>query len=148
MQSILQYRSFERRLRAQIERHGLDATSGVKSSAPGTANDTIEASNEKDVEAGPPATSDARDHTLEEKETQPDGTVGTKDLAPAEQDTARPEDLSGSTTRTSSSSSITADDVPDHMSRATTQDKETGAMSRASTRGTMGTRLGTALTGA
>jgi len=54
MQSVLQYRRLEKRLREQVQRHGVDATAGVSVPAPHSANYHFDpASERKDLEAGP-----------------------------------------------------------------------------------------------
>lgn len=147
MQSFLAYRRFERRLRQQIERHGEAAVSGVKSSTPGAPakDNTDPACEPKDLESGLPPNSEARDRALEEKEqekgkeeTEVGGRTGPIKSRPdgtQHRDTATSqEELSGSTTRDTSSISSDEDEPRHTLSAVTTQQ-------------TLGTRLGTALTG-
>lgn len=140
MQSILQYRRFEKRLREQIDRHGVDAASGAKPSEGDLEKDDFDTSQSaNDLEAGPPSTAQVQDHPLQEKDAErgtefkgpiksrPDGTQH-RDTAPMD------EDLSGSTTRSSASSTLTEDTPAPQLSTATTRE-------------TIGTRLGQTLTG-
>src|SRR2546423_13778971 len=103
MQSILQHRRFERRLREQVKRHGIDATAGVRGSTrPHTKSSSDPAIEPKDLEAGHAPLVEGRDHTSEEKnisnqepeKLQPDY-LGAGDNAVDD------ENLSGSTTRSS-----------------------------------------------
>ena len=142
MQSILQYRRFERRLREQIDRHGLEKTAGAISSHPRRSKTENVQGAANRAPSTPPATSvEIRDHALAEKEIQneypPTQSSEALDLAPGGEDKEIGADLSGSTTRdsaSSSSSSSSKSTRPDLLSTATTQD-------------TTGTRLGQALTG-
>lgn len=135
MQSILQYRRFEKRLRQQIERHGVDDTAGcdVKSKddpAPEPKDehhgeDAIVFPQSKEHEVAPP--------TVIEKEKDVElGDVALEAYA---------RDLSGSTTRESSSSEDAQPARP-ALSTATTRDSKHG-----SHLGNVGTRLGNAMTG-
>ena len=119
MQSVLQYRRFEKHLREQIQRHGLARTSGVRGSILGQVRPhPTPAAEPKDVEAGP---APRRAHAFEEKETSD------HDPIPPRQDelafgnaASGEENLSGSTTRSSSTS--TADSLQPGLRTATTQD--------------------------
>jgi hypothetical protein len=134
MQSLLQYRRFEKHLREQVKRHGLDATAGVSASAPRPSNSRSDSSTElKDLEAGPVPLVESRDLALEEKDTPDlDPRISQTGVRLAEDTAGREENLSGSTTRSSSTS--TADSRRPDLSTATTQE-------------TVGTTLGQALTG-
>jgi hypothetical protein len=122
MQSVLQYRRFEKRLREQIQRHGLDRTSGVRGSILKQVKpDPAPTAEPKDVEAGPAPLVVGRGHTLEEKETSD------QDPIPPQQDESvlgnaanGEENLSGSTTRSSSTS--TAASLRLDLRTASTQD--------------------------
>lgn len=134
MQSVLQYRRFEKRLREQVKKHGLDATAGIHTPARHPANAHSDPATElKDLEARPSPLVESRDHALEEKDIS-DQEANTSQLdIPAAGDTAgRDENLSGSTTRSSSTSTI---------------DRPRPNLSTATTRETIGTSLGQALTG-
>lgn len=143
MQSLLQYRRFEKRLREQVERHGVAATSGVKPSEPAPAKDNTDTVYEpKDLESGFAPPTDIQEHALKEKE----GQLGVPIIQPPPNDTLHheataidenhAEGLSGSTTRPPSSAS-SDDDGPDLGP----------PLSAATTHHTVGTRLGQALTG-
>jgi hypothetical protein len=134
MQSVLQYGRFGKRLREQVRRHGIDATAGVRGSThPHTKSSSHPATELKDLEAGHPPLGEGRDHALEEKdvsdheaeEPQP-AYIGPGDNAAGE------DNLSGSTTRSSSTS---------------TADRSRLGLSTTTTQATIGTRLGQALTG-
>ena len=122
MQSVLQYRRFEKHLREQIQRHGLDRTSGVRGSILGQVKPHPTPTAEpKDVEAGPAPLVAGRDHTLEEKETSDEDPTPPRQDEPVFGNAANGEDnLSGSTTRSSSTS--TADSLRPDLSTASTQD--------------------------
>jgi hypothetical protein len=122
MQSVLQYRRFEKRLREQIQRHGLDRTSGVRGSIQGQVRPYLTTAAEpKDVEAGPARLVARRDHAFEEKEISDCGPIPPRRDEPVLENAAnREENLSGSTTRSSSTS--TADSLRPDLSTATTQD--------------------------
>jgi hypothetical protein len=131
MQSILQYRRFEKRLRQQIDRHGVEQTAGCQTEDEKSEN--YEHANpfpqSKEHEVGP-RTDLEKEEDVVEKDVEL-GDLVTKDHAD--------EQLSGSTTRESSSSS---DSEPrPALSVATTRDTHD-----ASLRG-IGTRLGVAMTG-
>jgi hypothetical protein len=122
MQSVLQYRRFEKRLREQIQRHGLYRTSGVGGSILGQVepHPTL-AAEPKDVEAGPAPLVAGRDHALEEKETSDQSPIPPRQDEPVFGNAANgPESLSGSTTRSSSTS--TAYSLRPDLSTARTQD--------------------------
>lgn len=149
MQSILQYRSFERRLRQQIDRHGLDSTSGAT-----TSHDDAHSSLEKTSSTIPPAPTEARDYALEEKELQSNGlseaSVTATSHVPPPTNVSGPVDstndngdtpLSGSTTRDSSSTSSSVPSL--HRSQL-----QLGTLSNVTTHETdAGAHLGQALTG-
>ena len=122
MQSVLQYRRFEKHLREQIHRHGLDRTSGVRGSILGQVKPhPTPAAEPKDVEAGPAPLVAGRDHTLEEKETLDQDPIPPRQDAPVFGNAADGEDnLSGSTTRSLSTS--TADSLRPDLRTASTQD--------------------------
>jgi hypothetical protein len=134
MQSVLQYRRFEKRLCEQVKRHGVDATAGVIAPGPNHANYHFDpASGTKDVEAGLVPLAESRDHAVEEKDmSDRDFEAPQADNQPDGNAFGREEKLSGSTTRRSSTS--TANSTRPDLSTATTQE-------------TVGTRLGQALTG-
>ena len=122
MQSVLQYRRFGKHLREQIQRHGLDRTSGVRGSILGQVKPPLTpAAKPKDVEAGPAPPVTGRDHVLEEKETSDQGAVPPRQYEPMFGNAANGEEnLSGSTTRSTSTS--TADSLRPDLDTATTQD--------------------------
>ena len=134
MQSVLQYRRFGKHLRAQIQRHGIDATAGVRRNTAAHAKlDTDPATEPRDLEAGSVPLVESRDHVLEEKDgpdTDPEKShpdyLGARDIA------GGAENLSGSTTRRSSTSD--PESARHVLTTATTQD-------------TIGTSLGQTLTG-
>jgi hypothetical protein len=134
MQSVLQYRRFEKRLREQVKRHGLDATAGVGAPAPRSAHYHFDPATElKDLEARPVPLVESRDHALEEKDiSDQDPRIAQPDVPVAEDTVDRAGNLSGSTTRSSSLSAL-ASRRPE--------------LSTATTRETIGTCLGQALTG-
>lgn len=134
MQSVLQYRRFEKHLRQQVKKHGVDATAGVSAPAPQLANcDFDPATEPKDLEAGPVRLVKTRDHALEEKDRSgQDPEVPQSDIPVGGDLADGKEDLSGSTTRSSSPSTIHSTQ-PDLRS--------------ITTRETFGTSLGQALTG-
>lgn len=122
MQSVLQYRRFEKHLREQIQRHGLDRTSGVRGRILGqvTPYPTPDAE-PKDVEAGPTPLVACRDHVPEEKETSDHDPIPPQRDEPVFENAANGEEnLSASTTR--SSSALTADSLRPDLRTATTQD--------------------------
>jgi hypothetical protein len=122
MQSVLQYRRFEKHLREQIQRHGLDRTSGVRGSILGQVRPHLTPTAEpKDVEAGPAPPASRRAHGFEEKETSDHDPIPPRQDEPVFENAASGEgNLSGSTTRSSSTS--TADSLRPDLSTATTQD--------------------------
>jgi hypothetical protein len=122
MQSVLQYRRFEKHLREQIQRHGLDRTSGVRGSILGQVRPhPTPAAEPKDVEAGPAPPVPRRAHGFEEKETSDHGPISPGQDEPVfENATSGEGNLSGSTTRSSSTS--TAGSLRPDLSTATTQD--------------------------
>ena len=122
MQSILQYRRFEKHLREQIQRHGLDRTSGVRGSILGQVKPhPTPAAEPKDIEAGPAPLVAGRDYTLDEKETPDQDPIPPRQDEPVFGNAANGEDnLSGSTTRSPSTS--TADSLRPDLRTATTQD--------------------------
>jgi hypothetical protein len=122
MQSVLQYRRFEKHLREQIQRHGPDRTSGVRGSILGQVKPhPTPAAEPKDVEAGPAPLVADRDHALEEKETSDQGAIPPRQDEPVFGNAANGEEnLSGSTTRSSSTS--TAHSLQPDLYAATTQD--------------------------
>ena len=138
MQSILQYRRFERRLREQIDRHGVDKTAGCK-----TKPDEPNAGEPKNCEAGPPTDveneKEIQQGSRGDTENDVERDLG-KDADVASNDHAE-EQLSGSTTRESTSSSESDRPRPT-LSTATTRDTNEG-----SHLGNVGTRLGNAMTG-
>ena len=118
MQSVLQYRRFEKHLREQIQRHGLDRTSGIRGRILGQATPAAEP---KDVEAGPTPLVARSDHVPEEKETSDHDPIPPQQDEPVFENAANVEEnLSGSTTR--SSSTFTADSLRPDLRTATTQD--------------------------
>jgi hypothetical protein len=118
MQSVLQYRRFEKHLREQIQRHGLDRTSGIRGRILGQATPAAEP---KDVKAGPTPLVARRDHVPEEKETSDHDPIPPQQDEPVFENAASVEEnLSGSTTR--SSSTFTADSLRPDLRTATTQD--------------------------
>jgi hypothetical protein len=122
MQSVLQYRRFEKHLREQIQRHGLDRTSGVRGRTLGqvTPYPTPDAE-PKDVEAGPTPLVARRDHVPEEKEKSDHDPIAPQRDEPVLENAANGEEnLSASTTR--SSSGFTADSLRPDLRTATTQD--------------------------
>jgi hypothetical protein len=122
MQSVLQYRRFEKHLREQIQRHGLDRVSGVRGSTLGQVKPhPTPAAETKDVEAGLSSLVTRRDHTLEEKVTSDQDRVPPLQGASVFGNAANGEEnLSASRTR--SSSTCTADSLRPDLSTATTQD--------------------------
>lgn len=131
---LLQYRRFEKRLREQVKRHGLDATAGIAAPAPDAAHYHFDPTAElRDLEARPVPLVDRHDHDLEEKKISDHDFASQQADGPLVADrTDRQETLSGSTTRSSSMSAVNSA-RPD-VSTATTQE-------------TVGTWLGQALTG-
>jgi Major Facilitator Superfamily len=131
MQSILQYRRFEKRLRQQIDRHGVDDIAGYESKEP-----AIEQKDEEDAEQSEanvfPQSSEHEVGPSTKIEQEKDIELG--DVS--SEDDGR--ELSGSTTRESSSS----DRPRPVLSTVTTRDSKAG-----SHLGNMGTRLGNAMTG-
>jgi hypothetical protein len=134
MQSILQYRRFEKRLRQQIDRHGVDDIAGCESKEL-----AIEPKDEEDVEQSEanvfPQLNQHNVGLSTKIEKERDIELG--DLS--SEDDAR--ELSGSTTRESSSSS-NEDRPRPALSTATTRDSRAGTHL-----GNVGTRLGNAMTG-
>jgi hypothetical protein len=122
MQSVLQYRRFEKHLREQIQRHGLDRTSGVRGSTLGQVKPHPTPTAEpKDVEAGPAPLVAGRGHALEEKETSDQDPIPPRQDDPVFGNAANGEEnLSSSTTRSSSTS--TADSLRLDLSTASTRD--------------------------
>ena len=122
MQSVLQYRRFEKHLREQIQRHGLDRTSGVRGSILGQVKPhPAPAAEPKDVEAGPEPLVAARHYALEKKETWDQDPIPPRQDAQVFGNAANGEDrLSGSTTRSSSTS--TTDRFRPDLSTVATQD--------------------------
>jgi len=122
MQSILQYRRFEKHLREQIQRHGLDRTSGVRESILGQVEPhPTPAAEPRDVEAGPAPLVAGRDHTLEEKETSDQDPIPPRQNEPVLGNAANGEDnLSGSTTRSPSMSIV--DSLRPDLRTASTRD--------------------------
>ena len=134
MQSVLQYRRFGKHLRAQIERHGIDATAGVRRNrAAHTKLHTDPATESRDLEAGPVPLVESRDYASEKGDAPDiDPEKSHPDYLGARDDAREEENLSGSTTRSSSTSD--PESAPHVLTTATTQE-------------TIGTSLGQTLTG-
>ena len=139
MQSILQYRRLEKRLRQQIDRHGLSEAAGCQieeekehNEAPGGHANPFPQSKEHEV--GPPTDVEkGHDLAFSDKNTNIDSeNVATKERTE--------EQLSGSTTRESSLSDSESPARP-VLSTATTRDIQGGSLQA------VGTRLGNAMTG-
>jgi hypothetical protein len=138
MQSILQYRRLEKRLRQQIDRHGLSEAAGCQTEEEKEQNEPAgEHANpfpqSKEHEVGPPTDIEkGLDLAHVNKDTKIElGDVATKE---------REEQLSGSTTRESSLADSESPAKP-ALSRATTRDIQSGELHA------VGTRLGNAMTG-